>query len=90
MSIKNKIKRIRSLMKREKIDCYLVPHTDEFSNEFLPSYSRRLQWISNFTGSAGDIIITSKKAYLFIDGRYTIQASQEVDKNYYKIFYRIV
>ena len=86
MSIKNKIKRIRSLMKREKIDCYLVPHTDEFSNEFLPSYSRRLQWISNFTGSAGDIIITSKKAYLFIDGRYTIQASQEVDKNYYKIF----
>ena len=72
-------------MKNLSIDCYLIPHCDEFSNEFLPPYSRRLEWISGFTGSAGDIIITNKKAYLFVDGRYTIQASQEVDSNHYQI-----
>ena len=86
MKISSKLKKIRSLMKNLSIDCYLIPHSDEFSNEFLPPYSRRLEWISNFTGSAGDIIITDKKAYLFVDGRYTIQASQEVDSSQYQIF----
>ena len=86
MKIGSKLEKLRSLMKSLSIDCYLIPHTDEFSNEFLPPYSRRLEWISNFTGSAGDIIITNKKAYLFVDGRYTIQASQEVDSNHYQIF----
>ena len=85
MKISNKLKKIRSLMKNLSIDCYLIPHSDEFSNEFLPPYSRRLEWISDFTGSAGDIIITNKKAYLFVDGRYTIQASQEVDSSLYQI-----
>ena len=86
MTISNKLKKIRSLMKNLSIDCYLIPHSDEFSNEFLPPYSRRLEWISDFTGSAGDVIITDKKAYLFVDGRYTIQASQEVDSYHYQIF----
>ena len=85
MKISDKLKKIRSLMKNLSIDCYLIPHSDEFSNEFLPPYSRRLEWISDFTGSAGDIIITNKKAYLFVDGRYTIQASQEVDSSLYQI-----
>ena len=86
MKISDKLKKIRSLMKNLSIDCYLIPHSDEFSNEFLPPYSRRLEWISDFTGSAGDVIITDKKAYLFVDGRYTIQASQEVDSYHYQIF----
>ena len=86
MKINNKLTKIRALMNEQSIDCYLIPHTDEFSNEFLPPYSRRLEWISNFSGSAGDIIITKTRAYLFVDGRYTIQASQEVDKNIYRIF----
>ena len=64
MKISDKLKKIRSLMKNLSIDCYLIPHSDEFSNEFLPPYSRRLEWISDFTGSAGDIIITDKKACL--------------------------
>jgi len=86
MKINSKLKKIRALMNEQSIDCYLIPHTDEFSNEFLPPYSRRLEWISNFSGSAGDIIITKTRAYLFVDGRYTIQASQEVDKSSYRIF----
>ena len=85
MKIEKKLSDIRKLMKNYEIDCYLIPHTDEFLNEFLPPYSRRLEWISGFSGSAGDIVVTKKNAYLFVDGRYTLQAADEVNKNYYII-----
>ena len=61
MKIEKKLSDIRKLMKNYEIDCYLIPHTDEFLNEFLPPYSRRLEWISGFSGSAGDIVVTRKK-----------------------------
>ena len=85
MKIEKKLSDIRKLMKNYEIDCYLIPHTDEFLNEFLPPYSRRLEWISGFSGSAGDIVVTRKNAHLFIDGRYTLQVEDEVNKNCYKI-----
>ncbi len=82
----NKLSKIRSLIKKNDIQYYLLPHSDEYQNEFLPEYSKRLEWISNFSGSAGDIIISNKEAFLFVDGRYTIQASQEVNKKNFKIY----
>ena len=75
-------------MSDHRIDAYLIPHSDEFQNEFLPLHNRRLEWMSNFSGSAGDIVVTLKKAFLFVDGRYTIQASKEVDKNYTIVNYK--
>ncbi len=86
LNTSKKIAEIRKLLIKNKIDYYLIPHSDEYQNEFLPIYSKRLEWISGFTGSAGDVIIGKKKAYLFIDGRYTIQAQNEVNKENYKIF----
>ena len=86
LSKNNKLSKIRSLLKKNDIDYYILPHSDEFQNEFLPEYSKRLEWISNFSGSAGDIIIGNKEAFLFVDGRYTIQASQEVNKKNFKIY----
>ncbi len=80
LNTKQKLTKLRKLFPKYDIDCYLVPHTDEFQNEFLPKYSRRLEWLSNFTGSAGDIIITKNKAYIFVDGRYTIQAENERER----------
>ena len=85
LNTKQKLTKLRKLFPKYNIDCYLVPHTDEFQNEFLPKYSRRLEWLSNFTGSAGDIIVAKNKAYIFVDGRYTIQAENEVDKKYFSI-----
>ena len=85
LNTKQKLTKLRKLFPKCNIDCYIVPHTDEFQNEFLPKYSRRLEWLSNFTGSAGDIIVTKNKAYIFVDGRYTIQAENEVDKKYFSI-----
>ena len=74
LSNDNKLSKIRSLLKKNDIQYYILPHSDEYQNEFLPDYSKRLEWISNFSGSAGDIIIGKKEAFLFVDGRYTIQA----------------
>ena len=86
LNTSKKIAEIRKLLIKNKIDYYLIPHSDEYQNEFLPNYSKRLEWISNFTGSAGDVIVGIKEAYLFVDGRYTIQAQNEVNKGQYKIF----
>ena len=57
LNTRQKLTKLRRLFPKYDIDCYLVPHTDEYQNEFLPKYSRRLEWLSNFTGSAGDIIV---------------------------------
>ena len=73
---KSKLQKLRKLMQTRNIDVCLINQTDEFQNEFLPTYSQRLQWLTNFSGSAGEAIITMSKAYLFVDGRYTLQAKR--------------
>ena len=70
----NKIKQLKKLLKIYKLDGYLVPKNDEFFNEYVKKSSDRLKFISNFSGSAGFAIILRNKNYLFVDGRYTIQA----------------
>ena len=64
-----KIKKLKKIFKREKIDGYIIPKNDEFFSEY--SANDRLKTISNFSGSAGYSIILKKKKYLFVDGRYT-------------------
>ena len=86
LSNKSKLQKLRKLMQTRNIDVCLINQTDEFQNEFLPTYSQRLQWLTNFSGSAGEAIITMSKAYLFVDGRYTLQAKNEVNKNIYKVY----
>jgi len=72
-------------MKKNNKDLFIINRTDEFLNEYIAPYAERLKWISNFTGSAGRAIIGTNKAYIFIDGRYTHQAKQEVDSNFFFI-----
>ena len=78
--INNKIRDLRKKFKKLKIDGYIVPKNDEYFSEYAKK--DRLQNISNFSGSAGIAIILKKKNYLFIDGRYTIQAEKESSKNF--------
>ena len=66
---------LKKLMDKENIDGYDVPKNDKFFSEY--SYPNRLKLISNFSGSAGLAIILKDKNYLFVDGRYTLQASIE-------------
>jgi len=78
--IKNKIKILREKFKIFKIDGYIVPKNDEYFSEYAKN--DRLKNISNFSGSAGIAVILKKSNYLFVDGRYTIQAQQECAKNF--------
>ena len=70
------------------IDGYLVPKNDEYFNEYVSQSSDRLKFISNFSGSAGFAIILKNKNYLFVDGRYTIQAELESSKNFKIVDYQ--
>ena len=78
--INKKIKLLRKKLKEYNIDGYIVPKNDEFFSEYAAK--DRLKIISGFTGSAGLAVILKNKNYLFIDGRYTIQAQQQSGKNF--------
>ena len=74
---------LKKLINSKNIDGYIVPKNDEFFSEY--AYPNRLESISNFSGSAGLAVILRNKNFLFVDGRYTLQASIESGKNF-KIF----
>ncbi len=78
--IKKKINRLRKQFKNFGIDGYIIPKNDEFFSEYAKN--DRLRYISNFTGSAGYAVILKSKNYLFVDGRYTIQAKIESGKHF--------
>ena len=80
-----KIIKLREKFKEYNIDGYIIPKNDEFFSEY--DRNDRLKTISNFTGSAGFAIILKKKSYLFVDGRYTIQAKMESGKEFKIISY---
>ena len=67
------------------LDWYLLPHGDEHQNEYLPPCAERLAFLTGFTGSAGFAVIGRGQAFLFVDGRYTIQAANQVDGNDFEI-----
>ncbi len=76
--IKKRIQKLINRFDKYKIDGYVIPKNDEFFSEY--SKNDRLKTISNFTGSAGYSVILRDKYYLFVDGRYTIQADKESGK----------
>ena len=76
--IKNKIFKLKKYFLSYQIDGYIIPKNDEFFSEF--DQFDRLKEISNFDGSAGLAIITKKQNYLFVDGRYTVQAKMQSGK----------
>ena len=80
------LKLLRKTLETLNLDYFILPNNDEFSNEYLPKSSKRLEFITGFTGSNAVIIIGQKKAAFFTDGRYTIQAAKEVSNQDYEIY----
>ena len=74
--------KLKRILKSYKLDGYLVPKNDEYFNEYVSKSKDRLKFISNFSGSAGFALILKKKNYLFVDGRYTIQAKIQSGKKF--------
>jgi Xaa-Pro aminopeptidase len=76
---------IRAAVAAQGLNGFLVPHEDEHQNEYLPAANDRLGWATGFTGSAGAAVILTGKAALFVDGRYALQAPQQVDQSLFEI-----
>ena len=71
--------KLRAAMAAQKLDGFLIPHEDEYQNEYLPDCNERLMWATGFTGSAGAALVTTDTAVMFVDGRYTLQVRGQVD-----------
>ncbi len=79
-----RVQKLRSQLNGLLLDGFIVPHGDEFQNEYLPASNKRLLWLTGFAGSAGMAIILRNKAAIFIDGRYTLQVTNEVDMDLFE------
>ncbi|XP_028403265.1 xaa-Pro aminopeptidase 1-like isoform X1 [Dendronephthya gigantea] len=79
--------KLRSAMKNKAyvpdlLQAYIIPSEDAHQSEYIASSDCRRQFISGFTGSAGTAIVTQSKAALWTDGRYFLQAEQQLDSNW--------
>jgi len=83
--INDNLKTLYSFLKKKKIDYYFISTSDEYLNEYVPEYNMRLKWLTNFSGSNGYALISSRKNFFFTDGRYLQQANKELPKSF-KIF----
>ncbi|MEO0983090.1 MAG: aminopeptidase P family protein [Pseudomonadota bacterium] len=76
---------LRAALKRAGLDGVYIPHEDEYQNEYLPEANERLAWATGFTGSAGAALIFADRAVVFADGRYTLQAADQLDPDLFEI-----
>ena len=65
-------------------DAFIVPHSDEHQNEYLPARAERLAWLTGFTGSAGFAVILMEQAFVFTDGRYALQVDEQTDETVFE------
>ena len=76
---------LRKQLSAQGLDGFYIPHEDEWQNEYLPPSEERLAWATGFTGSAGSALVLPSTAQVFVDGRYTIQAHQQIDIDLFDI-----
>jgi Xaa-Pro aminopeptidase len=77
--VADRLAALRAELARRDLDGFLIPLADEHQSEFPPRRTRRLEWLTDFSGSAGIAVVLADKAALFVDGRYTLQARNQVD-----------
>jgi len=84
--MRQRLRALRAVMKEKGLDAYLVPSTDPHQNEYVPEFWQRRKYISGFSGSAGDVVITQSKAGLWTDSRYFLQAEKELDNDIFQLY----
>ena len=86
MSVKEKLEQLRKLMKQSGIDAYIIPSADPHQSEYVAPRWKVRSWISGFSGSAGTVVVTQKKAGLWTDGRYFLQAEEQLKGSTIQLF----
>jgi Xaa-Pro aminopeptidase len=76
---------LRAELARRGLDGFVLPRADRQQNEYVPPSEDRLKWLTGFSGSAGVTIVLADRAALFVDGRYTLQARDQVDTSIFAI-----
>ena len=84
--IASRLSALRQSLREQNLDGCLVPMADEFQSEYVPASARRIEFLSGFTGSAGLIVVLADKAAFVTDGRYTLQAAQQIPSGLFAIF----
>jgi Xaa-Pro aminopeptidase len=85
-SVSAELAALRHIMKRFGIQAYLIPSADPHQGEYVPECWKRRQFITGFTGSAGDAVVTLRKAGLWTDSRYYLQAEREITESGFRLF----
>ncbi|HPE32481.1 MAG TPA: aminopeptidase P family N-terminal domain-containing protein, partial [Parvularculaceae bacterium] len=75
---------LRAELKKRGLDGFIIPHDDEYQNEYIPAFAERLMWASGFSGSAGAAVVLGDRAAIFVDGRYTLQVRKQSDDAYFE------
>ena len=86
MNADNKIEQLRKLMKEKNIDAYVIPSADSHQSEYPTEHFKSRAWVSGFTGSAGTVAVTMSRAVLFTDGRYFLQAEEQLEGTDVELF----
>ena len=81
-----RISRLRKCMQRDNIDYYIVFTADDHCSEYIADYYKFRSYLSGFTGSAGTLVIGNSFAGLWTDGRYFIQAEEQLDNSVFELF----
>ena len=79
MTVPGRLNALRKCMKQEGIDAYLVPTDDFHGSEYVGVYFKCREYLTGFTGSAGTALILADSAYLWTDGRYFLQAAEQLE-----------
>ncbi|RVC01139.1 aminopeptidase P family protein, partial [Mesorhizobium sp. M7A.F.Ca.AU.001.01.1.1] len=82
---KPRVALLRQWLEANGLDGFIVPRADEHQGEYVADRSARLKWLTGFSGSAGVAIVLRDRAFVFVDGRYTLQVRSEVDLDVFSI-----
>ncbi len=80
-----RIAALRAELARRGVTGFILPRADRHQNEYVPPSEERLAWLTGFTGSAGCVVVLADRAALFTDGRYTLQAREQIDTGTFEI-----
>ena len=85
-TISERLIAIRNFMEAAKLDAFIIPSTDAHLSEYPPKRWESRKWISGFTGSAGTAVVTKKRAGVWTDSRYFLQAADELEGTGFDLF----
>lgn len=77
-TIQERLEQLREELRREHLSAFIFPTTDPHNSEYTADHWKGREWISGFTGSAGTAVVTLKRAALWTDSRYFIQAEEQL------------